>query len=42
MNINKSNVSENIKNLTPNYYKNIIRGKTKSWIDVYVLNKLGQ
>ena len=33
---------ENGKNLTPNYYKNIIRGKTKSWIDVYVLNKLGQ
>ena len=33
--------AENIKNLTPNYYKNIIRGKTKSWIDVYVLNKLG-
>ena len=34
--------AENINNLTPNYYKNIIRGKTKSWIDVYVLNKLGQ
>jgi len=33
---------ENQKNLTPNYYSNIIRGKTKSWIDVYVLNKLGQ
>ena len=33
---------ENGKNLTPNYYTNIIRGKTKSWIDVYVLNKLGQ
>ena len=33
---------ENGKNLTPEYYKNIIRGKTKSWIDVYVLNKLGQ
>ena len=33
---------ENQKNLTPNYYRNIIRGKTKSWIDVYVLNKLGQ
>ena len=33
---------ENGKNLTPNYYSNIIRGKTKSWIDVYVLNKLGQ
>ena len=33
---------ENGKNLTPEYYKNIIRGKSKSWIDVYVLNKLGQ
>lgn len=33
---------ENGKNLTENYYDNIIRGKTKSWIDVYVLNKLGQ
>jgi len=35
-------IKENGNNLTPNYYKNIIRGKTKSWIDVYVLNKLGQ
>ena len=33
---------ENGKNLTKSYYENIIRGKTKSWIDVYVLNKLGQ
>lgn len=33
--------AENINNLTKNYYSNIIRGKTKSWIDVYVLNKLG-
>jgi hypothetical protein len=33
--------SENKKNLTPKYYENIIRGKTKGWIDVYVLNKLG-
>ena len=33
---------ENGKNLTKNYYENIIRGKTKSWIDVYVLNRLGQ
>lgn len=33
---------ENGKNLTKDYYKNIVRGKTKSWIDVYVLNKLGQ
>ena len=32
---------ENGKNLTGDYYKNIIRGKTKSWIDVYILNKLG-
>jgi hypothetical protein len=23
------------------YYSNLIRGKTKSWIDVYVMNKLG-
>lgn len=34
-------VAENLKNLTPNYYPDIITGKTKSWIDVYVLNKLG-
>ena len=33
---------ENGKNLTHAYYSNIIRGKTKSWIDVYVLNRLGQ
>ena len=38
----KDNIkSENKKNLTPKYYNNIIRGKTKGWIDVYVLNKLG-
>ena len=36
-----NNKSENKKNLTPKYYENIIRGKTKGWIDVYVLNKLG-
>jgi len=33
--------AENKSNLTENYYPNIIRGKTKGWIDVYVLNKLG-
>ena len=33
--------AENKKNITPEYYPNIIRGKTKGWIDVYVLNKLG-
>ena len=38
----ENNKKENGKNLTANYYSNIIRGKTKSWIDVYVLNKLGQ
>ncbi len=36
-----NNTAENIQNVTPNYYPNIIRGKSKSWIDVYVLNKLG-
>ena len=33
--------AENLKNLTSDYYNNIIRGKTKSWIDVYIMNKLG-
>ena len=33
--------AENIQNVTPQYYSNIIRGKSKSWIDVYVLNRLG-
>jgi len=37
-----NNKRENGKNLTKNYYESIIRGKTKSWIDVYVLNRLGQ
>ncbi len=36
-----NNTAENIQNVTPNYYPNIIRGKSKSWIDVYVLNRLG-
>tara|TARA_R100001594_G_scaffold20205_1_gene39083 strand:+ start:1686 stop:3194 length:1509 start_codon:yes stop_codon:yes gene_type:complete len=33
--------AENIKNLPPTYYPNMIQGKSKSWIDVYVLNRLG-
>ena len=33
--------AENKQNLTPKYYSNIVKGKTKGWIDVYVLNKLG-
>ncbi len=32
---------ENKANLTEKYYPNIIKGKTKGWIDVYVMNKLG-
>lgn len=33
--------AENRKHLTKDYYPKIIQGKTKSWIDVYVRNKLG-
>ena len=33
--------AENKKNMLRSYYNNLIRGKTKSWIDVYVMNKLG-
>jgi hypothetical protein len=34
--------AENSNNLLSTYYSNLIRGKTKSWIDVYVMNRLGQ
>ena len=33
--------AENQKNILRSYYSNLIRGKTKSWIDVYVMNRLG-
>ena len=33
--------AENTKNMLKTYYHNLIRGKTKSWIDVYVMNELG-
>jgi len=33
--------AENRNNLMRDYYSSIIRGKTKSWIDVYVMNRLG-
>jgi len=33
--------AENTKNMLKTYYSNLIRGKTKSWIDVYVMNRLG-
>jgi len=36
-----NNTAENKKHMMQNYYFNLIRGKTKSWIDVYVMNRLG-
>ena len=33
--------AENSSNILASYYPNLIRGKTKSWIDVYVMNRLG-
>ena len=33
--------AENSKNILQSYYPNIVNGKTKSWIDVYVMNRLG-
>lgn len=32
---------ENIQNMDPEYYPGQIAGKTKAWIDVYILNRLG-
>ena len=34
-------VAENVKNMLKSYYPNLVQGKTKSWIDVYVMNRLG-
>ncbi len=33
--------AENKKNILESYYPNLIQGKTKNWIDVYVMNRLG-
>lgn len=33
--------AENRNNMRKDYYPNIVQGKTKSWIDVYVMNRLG-
>ena len=33
--------AENKSNMMKSYYPNLIQGKTKSWIDVYVMNRLG-
>jgi len=38
---NENKNAENKKNMLKTYYNNLIRGKTKSWIDVYVMNRLG-
>src|SRR5210317_591462 len=38
---NPNPLAENKKNMMPSYYPNLIQGKTKSWIDVYVMNRLG-
>ena len=34
-------LAENLNNMRKDYYPNIVQGKTKSWIDVYVMNRLG-
>lgn len=34
-------LAENYSNLPKSYYPQIIGGKTKAWIDVYVMNRLG-
>ena len=33
--------AENRNNMRSDYYPNIVMGKTKTWIDVYVMNRLG-
>jgi len=33
--------AENKNNMRQDYYSNIVQGKTKSWIDVYVMNRFG-
>ena len=33
--------AENTKHMLESYYPQIVQGKTKSWIDVYVMNRLG-
>jgi hypothetical protein len=36
-----NDLAENRLNMLKSYYPNLVRGKTKSWIDVYVMNRLG-
>lgn len=34
--------AENLANLAPDYYENLIAGKTEEWINVYLRNQFGQ
>lgn len=34
-------LAENLENLAPEYYDNLIAGKTEDWINVYLKNKFG-
>ena len=34
--------AENLENLAPDYYDNLIEGKTEEWINVYLRNQFGQ
>ena len=34
--------AENLENLAPDYYDNIVQGKSEEWINVYLKNKFGQ
>jgi hypothetical protein len=33
--------AENLDNLAPDYYENLMTGKTEDWLDVYMRNKFG-
>jgi len=33
--------AENLENLDPDYYENLVAGKSEDWIDVYLKNKFG-
>lgn len=33
--------AENLENLAPDYYENLVSGKTEDWINVYLKNKFG-
>ncbi|BAQ88161.1 large subunit terminase [uncultured Mediterranean phage uvMED] len=41
LNYSRNPKAENSKHMMQNYYSNLVQGKTKSWIDVYVMNRLG-